>query len=197
MDLPVSSPMAFAFPDEGDIPGRLRRKDPDALADLYDLYGTVVYRVVLRMVNNQSAAEDIVQETFGRIWERSHQIREDAASIGPWILTIARNRALDYLRLSDVRVAFAAKRLDDMEELCIPDKDAESQFLSDEFARTIRTACNRLNDKQRRVIEMAYYQGLSQTRIAEVLDQPLGTVKSWTRSALQCLRQSLSEQGGF
>ena len=69
------------LPDEGDLPRRLRQRDGEALSGLYDIYGAIVYRVVLRIVTNQAAAEDIVQESFERLWSRAHQLREDAL---PW-----------------------------------------------------------------------------------------------------------------
>ena len=185
-------PRMEGFPDEGDLPRRLRQRDGEALSGLYDIYGAIVYRVVLRIVANQAAAEDIVQESFERLWSRAHQLREDAPSVGPWLLTIARNRALDYLRLSDVRVSVAATPLESA-ELSSPAASAEGQLIQDESFRQLRAACASLNEKQQRVIELAYYQGLSQSRIAEVLGQPLGTVKSWTRSALQALRESMGE----
>jgi len=78
-------------------------------------------------------------------------------------------------------------------ELSSPAASAEGQLIQDESFRQLRAACASLNEKQQRVIELAYYQGLSQSRIAEVLGQPLGTVKSWTRSALQALRESMGE----
>ena len=193
MSLPISSPAPFEIHDERELIEKLRRHDPDGLAGLYDLHGSYVYRIVLRVVNNQSAAEDIVQETFGRIWERSNQIRPDVVTLGPWILAIARNRALDYLRLSDVRVAASAKPLEEV-EICVGGKDAEAQVLSEEFALRVRNACSRLTENQRKVIELAYYHGLPQTTIAEVMHQPVGTVKSWTRSALQSLREMLRER---
>jgi RNA polymerase sigma-70 factor (ECF subfamily) len=188
-------PRIEGFPNEGDLPRRLRERDGEALTGLYDMYGAIVFRVVLRIVNNPTAAEDIVQESFERLWSRSHQLREDTAAVGPWLLTIARNRALDYLRLSDVRVAIAAMPLEKA-DLSAPTQSAEGQMLQAESVRQLHAACGRLSEKHRRVIELAYYQGLSQTRIAEVLGQPLGTIKSWTRSALQSLRQSMAEQGG-
>ena len=183
------------FPNEGDLPRRLRERDGEALTSLYDLYGAIVYRVVLRIVNNPAAAEDIVQDAFERLWSRSHQLQQDTNSVGPWLLTIARNRALDYLRLSDVRVSVAATPLESA-NLSAPELSAEGQLIQAESVRQLHTACEHLSEKHRRVIELAYYQGLSQSRIAEVLEQPLGTIKSWTRSALQSLRQSMGEQGG-
>ena len=80
--------------------------------------------------------------------------------------------------------------------LSTPDLSVEGQLIQAESVRNLHTACERLSEKHRRVIELAYYQGLSQTRIAEVLEQPLGTIKSWTRGALRSLRQTLGEQGG-
>jgi RNA polymerase sigma-70 factor (ECF subfamily) len=180
----------LGFKDEQDILDKLRDKDPNALAGLFFLYQTKVYHVVLGIVNNEGAAEEIVQETFWRIWDQAHQIDKDVVTLGPWVKAIARHRALDRLRLSTVRMAVHASSMEEY-SLAVPQSTAENLFLTRELAETVREACNRLTENQRQVVELAYYQGLSQTEIAVVLKKPLGTVKSWTRSALRSLRRSL------
>src|SRR6202050_5596259 len=90
----------YAGSEERALIARLQRRDPQALAELYDRYGKMAYSLVLRMVRDNAIAEDLVQETFLRVWNRVHSVDADKGSIGPWLLAIARNRAIDYLRSS-------------------------------------------------------------------------------------------------
>src|SRR5262249_40326600 len=84
--------------DETSLVERMQRRDPRALAELYDRYGRVVYSLILRVVRDTGIAEDLVQETFLRVWNRVHGFDAQKGSIGPWLLAVARNRAIDYLR---------------------------------------------------------------------------------------------------
>jgi RNA polymerase sigma-70 factor, ECF subfamily len=90
----------YAGSDERALIGRLQRRDPQALAELYDRYGRVAYSLVLRVVRDKAIAEDLVQETFLRVWNRVRSIDPEKGAIGPWLLAIARNSAIDYLRSS-------------------------------------------------------------------------------------------------
>ena len=90
----------IAGPEERALVLRLQRRDPQALAELYDRYGRMAYSLVLRVVRDGAIAEDLVQETFLRVWNRVHSIDSEKGSLGPWLLAIARNRAIDYLRSS-------------------------------------------------------------------------------------------------
>jgi len=101
MMLPMMLPLILAvYSDERAVIGRLQRRDPQALAELYDRYGRAAYSLVLRVVRDKAIAEDLVQETFLRVWNRVDSIDPEKGSIGPWLLAIARNRAIDYLRSS-------------------------------------------------------------------------------------------------
>src|SRR5271167_861764 len=82
---------------------RLQRRDPQALAELYDRYGRIVFSLILRVVRDVGIAEDLVQETFLRVWNRVQGFEAGKGSIGPWLLAVARNRAIDYLRSSSGR----------------------------------------------------------------------------------------------
>ena len=186
--------LVAALPDDPDFVRRLRLQDPSALTTLYDTYGRIVYRVILHIVRDPSASEDIVQDTFARVWSNAPLIDHDALHVGPWILTIARNRALDFLRASHSRnsVQDAFARL----EVHLTQGSAEDSIISEENARRLGKALSTLNFNQRTVIELAYYHGLSQSQIAEELHQPLGTVKSWIRGALMNLRTVMQSQSG-
>src|SRR5579864_6731506 len=93
-------PILLALHAEADtnLIGRLQRRDPQALAELYDRYGRVVYSLILRVVRDGGTAEDLVQETFLRVWNRVQGFDAEKGAIAPWLLAVARNRAIDYLR---------------------------------------------------------------------------------------------------
>ena len=168
---------------------RLQRHDPQALADLYDRYGRLVYSLILRVVRDSGTAEDLVQETFLRVWNRAQGLDSNKGSIGPWLLAVARNRAIDYLRSAGGRERNAME----FEETDHPAlyTDMEHDLITSDSARRIKTAMDRLSPNQRQVIELAYFEGLSQTEMAERMGQPLGTVKTWVRAALKNLRDEL------
>jgi len=184
--------VALRLADDADLVRRLKAHEPKAMSDLYDRYGRLAYSIILRVVRNPSTAEDLVQETFLRIWNRVQSFDAEKGALGPWVLTVARNRAIDHLRSVDGRMQANAIELDRLEN---PRhfSTIDSNALAIDRMRRLKSAFQKLTPHQRQVIEMAYYEGLSQTEMAERLKQPLGTVKTWTRSALQILRTELGE----
>jgi len=184
--------VALRLKDDSALAKRLRERDPSVMGDLYDRYGRLVYSLIFRVVRNSAAAEDLVQETFLRVWNRAQSFDQERGVLGPWILTVARNRAIDYLRSTDGRLSAAAIELDQLEHAS-RFRDFEDNALSLDRARRLKTAFEKLTPNQKVVIEMAYYEGLSQTEMAERMKQPLGTVKTWVRTALKTLRDQLTE----
>jgi RNA polymerase sigma-70 factor (ECF subfamily) len=162
------------------------------MSDLYDRYGRLAYSLIYRVVRNGAAAEDLVQETFLRVWNRVQSFDRQKGALGPWILTVARNRAIDYLRSIDGRMSAGALELDKVENPALF-SDFSDSALSIDRARRLKGAFEKLNANQRMVIELAYFEGLSQTEMAAQMKQPLGTVKTWVRSALKVLREELTE----
>ena len=187
-------PLLFAVAAGGEeaLAELLRRRDPDALAKLYDRYGRSVYALVYRVVRDQGIAEDLVQETFLRVWNRSSHFDAVKGSLVTWILTIARNQAIDYLRSVDARMARGQTELDALEHPALF-VDMEQDLLNSDRVRRVREAFGRLSPNQRLVLEMAYFEGLSQSEMALRTKQPLGTIKTWVRAALQILRDELGE----
>ena len=173
-----------------DLAARIKRRDPQAMADLYDLYGRLAYSLILRIVRDRDMAEDLVQETFLRVWTRAQAFDSARGALGPWLLAVARNRAIDYLRSADCRMARSTFEIVEMENPALF-ANLEKQLVSSDQAGRIRVALSRLNPNQRSVIELAYFEGLSQTEMAEKLGQPLGTIKTWVRTALKNLRDEL------
>jgi RNA polymerase sigma-70 factor (ECF subfamily) len=166
----------------------------DAIGVLYDRYGRLVHSVILHIVHNPSAAEDLVQETFLRIWSRIRLFDSERGDLKCWILTIGRHCAFDYLRSAEGRndrsscngiFEHLAGGLTG--ELAVAPESLPF-FLSE---APLGKAMARLSANQRRALELAYFEGMSQTEIAQAVHQPLGTVKTWVRTALQLLRGEL------
>jgi RNA polymerase sigma-70 factor, ECF subfamily len=174
---------------DADLIARLQRRDPQALADLYDRYGRIAYALILRVVRDSGIAEDLVQETFLRVWNRVHGFDAAKGSLAPWLLAVARNRAIDYLRSAGGRERNALE----FEETDHPAlyTDMERDLLLSDSARRVKSAIEKLSANHRHVIELAYFEGLSQSEMAERMGQPLGTVKTWVRAALKTLRDDL------
>jgi RNA polymerase sigma-70 factor (ECF subfamily) len=179
--------------DERDVIRRLKRGDAKALEEAVEAYSAVIFRLIYRIVNDRGVAEDLLQETFIRLWERAHLLDEQAQSIGPWLVTIARHKAFDYAGSRNCRVQTRTRELNEDLGLSEPGTAAD-EVMAAETVRQVRNALARLSAQQKEVILLAYYEGLSQTEIAEQLRQPLGTVKSRARGALRNMRESMSEQ---
>src|SRR6266851_3549864 len=169
---------------------RLKRREPRAMTELYDRYGKLAYSLIHRIVRDVGITEDLVQETFLRVWNRAQGFDVERGALGPWLLAVARNCAIDYIRSSGGKMARGSLDLEYAEH---PSTfvNFESDLLTRDREMRVRKAVDRLNENQRHVIELAYFEGLSQTEMAERMGQPLGTVKTWVRSALKNLRQEL------
>jgi RNA polymerase sigma-70 factor, ECF subfamily len=170
---------------------RLKQRDPQALSAIYDKYGRLAFTVILRTVREVTVAEDLVQETFLRVWNRATSFDPQRGSLGTWIVQVARNQAIDYVRSVDARMSAAAVDLDVTEERAARFA-LEDESLSLDRRRRIQEAIRKLTPTQREVIQLAYFEGLSQTEMADRLERPLGTVKSWVRAALNVLREELA-----
>lgn len=107
--------VALRFKDDRDLARRLKARDQRAMSGLYDRYGRLAYSLIYRVVRNTGAAEDLVQETFLRVWNRVQSFDETRGALGPWVLAVARNRAIDYLRSADGKMAAGALELDRLE----------------------------------------------------------------------------------
>lgn len=179
--------MAVRLAEDANLVRRLKARDPHALSELHDRYARAVFSLIIRIVRNPSVAEDLVQETFLRLWHRVHSFDADKGALGAWLLAVARNRAVDHLRSIDGRMEVNAISLHHLEN---PAWFAtlDSRALAPERMRRLEGAFEKLTPHQRQVIEMAYYEGMSQAEMAERLHQPLDTIQTWTRAALQILR---------
>jgi len=188
---PVAAAVLSAVEDR-EFVERLKRQEPDAAGELYDRYGRLVYSLILRMVRNQAVAEEILQEAFLRVWHRAKFFDAERGGFAAWMLAVARNQAIDYLRSVSGRQWKGEVAMSPMDEPALY-SDLAQDLVQAQHAKRVRTAMGKLEDNQRTVIELAYFEGLSQSEIAARLSQPLGTVKTWTRSALKFLRAELGE----
>ena len=163
----------------------LRRGDEAAMAALFDRYSKVVYSVALRVLRDPAAAEDVLQEIFMQVWRSPGSFLETKGSLGGWLAVVARNRSIDTLR--------RRRPTDQVEEISL----ASPFNLADEAERNrmmerARAAIVKLPAEQRKTLEMAFFDGLTHTEIAEMTGDPLGTVKTRIRSALLSLRKAFS-----
>jgi len=182
-------------PDEQLMLQRIARGDSAALGALYDRYATTLYSLGIRMLGDAQAAEELVQEVLIRVWRQATSYSKERGAPSTWIFGIARNLAIDELRrrgarpqtaVDDAEVYIAQLEADDD-----PVEQVSQRMQHDEVVR----ALDQLSSVQRRVLELAYYNGLSQSEIAAQLGDPLGTVKTRMRTGLQRLRTLLDGSG--
>jgi RNA polymerase sigma-70 factor (ECF subfamily) len=178
--------------DDRELADRLKRRDQRAVGELYDRYGRIAYSLIYRIVKDNGIAEDLTQETFLRVWNRAAAFDTEKGSLGAWVMTVARNRAIDYIRSVQGRMRENVYELDASDNPILF-TTIEASIINSERARRLKQAFEALNPNQRMVIEMAYYEGLSQTEMADRIKQPLGTIKTWCRTALLKLREELGE----
>lgn len=166
--------------------------DTRALATLYDRYSSMVYTLALKMLCNTAEAEDLTQEVFVNFWQR-RQYNPDRGSIGSYLATYTRSRAIDRLRVSSGR-ATILQRFQRITAASAHLPNPLDHATRNEQQQHLRAALDQIPPAEREVLEIAYFQGLSQSEIAAQLDIPLGTVKSRSRQGLLRLRALLQHQ---
>jgi RNA polymerase sigma-70 factor (ECF subfamily) len=171
--------------------GRIARQDETALAALYDRHARVLFTLALRIVGDRELAQEVLQDTFLRCWSGAERYDSARGQVVAWLVGMTRHRAIDLLRSRPHQA-----RLRERGPLPSADRLAGSREPDVEDSALIRhamtTALTALSPVQREAIELAYYSGLTQTEIARVQGEPLGTVKSRMRSGLERLRAALS-----
>jgi RNA polymerase sigma-70 factor (ECF subfamily) len=168
----------------------VQRGDPQAFELLYDRHGGAAYSLAYRIVGKQAAAEDVVQEALLSIWRSRRRYDPTRGSVRTWILGIVHNRAIDGLRRSSVHDR-RRETLDVVEERFEASERTDVEVARREEARSVRGALETLPTEQRQTIELAYFGGFTQNQIAELMDEPVGTVKGRMRLGLEKMRREL------
>jgi RNA polymerase sigma-70 factor (ECF subfamily) len=188
-------PAGVQSPDSS-LVSRAAGGDERALGELYDRYGAMAYSLACAVVGESADAEEVVAEAFAQVWRSASGFDPARGSVGAWIATICRTRALDLVRSRKrrARAVEEAAVVSDEGESIVFASSIEPADRSAELTETsaiVRKSLADLPVEQRRVIELAYFGGLSQSEIAAQLSQPLGTVKTRMRSGMEKLRQAL------
>ena len=173
---------------------QVARGDGDALEALYDRHAPTVFAITLKVIGDRAAAEDVLQETFWRVWRSARTFQAQRGSFTSWLFRIARNLAIDAYRKRNVRPAeiISAEDPDQLlDQVSDPDVNVVEQAQSAMENRQVRTALATLPRVQRQVIELAYFYGLTRQEIAEMTGEALGTIHTRARLGLQKLREEL------
>ncbi len=174
---------------------QVARGDEPALGRLYDRYAGALYGVAYRIAGERADAEEVVMESFSQAWRDAAKFQSDKGSVVAWLTMICRSRALDLIRARNRR-----SKLTDSAAAADPLQTpgmgggagtTDAQVMHDERSVRVAAALEALSPPQREAIRLAYFEGLSQSEIAERLDEPLGTVKTRVRVAMQRLRDAL------
>jgi RNA polymerase sigma-70 factor (ECF subfamily) len=168
-------------------------KDPEAFEVLYDRHGGVAFSLAYRIVGDRAAAEEVTQEAFISVWRSGARFDAARGSVRSWLLSVVRNRAIDFLRSK----AGKAPKLDFDDESVLEQRPAqertEEEALRRETAGEVRGALDKLPGEQAKVIQLAYFGGFSHSEIAGILGLPMGTVKGRMRLGLEKIRGELAE----
>ena len=177
---------------DADIARRMAARDPSALAELYDRYGSLAYGVALRVLGDPGRAEDTVQDAFLKLWYAARGFDPARGSLRTWLIAAVRNRAIDQLR---------GRSLHERRELALrPEVETraagpEEEAVAAQERVAVRAALAELPEEQREAVQLAYFGGFTQVEIAEMAGVPLSTVKGRMRLALEKLATYLKGRG--
>ncbi|HEY1499009.1 MAG TPA: sigma-70 family RNA polymerase sigma factor [Acidobacteriaceae bacterium] len=172
---------------------RIMAADEGALAALYDRYAGMLYAMLVRILKDTSAAEEVLQDLFLQLWRGAARFDATRGSLAGWLLVIGRNRALSRLRGKDRREVQDDPEGFSIEAVPSPG-NLENEAARAQLMRRLRGALATLPPEQREAVELAYFEGMTQTEIAERTGSPLGTVKSRVRAAMQTLKQVFEDE---
>jgi RNA polymerase sigma-70 factor, ECF subfamily len=178
---------------------RMRQGEVEALDVLYDRYARAVFSFAVRIVHDSRIAEEVLQEAFMRSWQQAARFELNRGNYASWLLSITHNLAIDEVRKSQRRPQKAD--MVDITDVLRSEVDTtvniEEAAEATELRGVIRDAMDHLPEAQRRAIELAYFEGLTQREVAAFLNEPLGTIKTRMRLGMQKLKDVLSEQEGL
>lgn len=177
---------------ESELVSQLRQKDSKAFGYLYDHYAPSLYGVIYRILSSEEVAQDILQETFVKVWNSIEQYDTTKGKLFTWVLNIARNAAIDKLRSKEHK---NLQQRDSLNNRQVRNKTDNSQQIGEYIG--FNDVLKKLREEHRLIIDMMYFEGYTQAEIADKLGIPLGTVKTRARAALEHLRALLQEDFDF
>jgi RNA polymerase sigma-70 factor (ECF subfamily) len=179
------------------IMSRIKARDAAALSELYDYYHRLLFGLIFSILKKREEAEDTLQEVFTKIWEKAEQFDLDRGAVYTWIVSLTRNKSIDRLRSKVYKEQKKQSTSLDNEDVFHPlysdEADPLENTIFKDRAKIVRKALEQLTDKQRKVIQVAYFNGMTQNEISEEYDIPLGTVKTRMRDGMIKLKGLLAK----
>ena len=167
--------------------------DEDALSIIYDRYSALLFGMLMRILKDQQAAEEVLQDMFLQLWRNAGQFDAGRGSLAAWLLVIGRNRAISRLRSRANREVLEEKE-DAYANTFVSSQNVEDEVSRTELMEILKAALAQLPVEQRLAVELAYFEGMTQSEIATKTGSPLGTVKTRVRAAMQSLKQILDDR---
>lgn len=181
----MASAETIGTPSDAALVSAIRTGDESAMATLYDRYSSIVYAVALRVLTDTGAAEDVLQEVFMQLWRNPSSFDANRGSLGAWLSVITRNRAIDLLR--------KRRSESDIEDVIVSvEPDLASEAERARALQKVRGVLGSMPPAQKSALEMAFFEGLSHTEIANKTGEPLGTIKTRIRSGLLTIRKAFA-----
>ncbi|MES1245004.1 MAG: sigma-70 family RNA polymerase sigma factor [Acidobacteriota bacterium] len=171
---------------------RIASGDGEALTRLFDLHSPVALGLLVRILGDRAEAEEVLQEVFLQVWTQADRYDAERSSPRGWLLMLARSRALDRLRRREARRRREEESVEEETRLDRIEPDGTGRLEAAERKSRVSSALGVLSPEQRHCIELAFFEGLTHTQIAERLKAPLGTIKSRILLGMNKLRQALS-----
>jgi RNA polymerase sigma-70 factor (ECF subfamily) len=188
---PAATPRDLAHLSDEGLLSLIASSDEAALAELYDRFGGVAYGLALKILRDETLAQDAVQEAFLGVWRTADRFLAERAAARTWVLTLVHRRAVDLVRREDRRRGEPLEGAPEPAAAETVEEQATIRFQR----RVVQEALRQLTPEQREALELGYYGGLTQSELAERLGQPLGTVKSRMFTGLSRLRELLAQAG--
>lgn len=169
---------------------RMMTGDESALSTIYDRYSAMLFGMLTRILDDRQAAEEVLQDLFLQLWRNAGQFDASRGALPAWLMVIGRNRAISRLRGRRDRELLEEQE-GDFANTFVSSQNIEDEAARSELAQSLKAALGKLPAEQRQSLELAYFQGMTQSEIATKTGAPLGTVKTRMRTAMQSLRQIL------
>lgn len=175
--------------------GLINRSQTDALSELYDRYHRLVFSLALNIVGEHAVAEEVTLDVFTRVWEKAESYRSEQSQVKTWLLSITRYRSIDVLRRSNARPDHNSAAWIEVSSEHLPKASNSEEMVEQALQQErVRAAVAQLPPDQKEALALAYFRGYTHSQIAEILNQPLGTIKSRIRLAMLKLRDMLHEE---